>query len=100
DKVDLTERIIFLDVIIHFDCGGISALEALSSRGPDFKKPEPGAKRLHGDVDLEVVMRNGNRWCDRVASAMRITDRAERDKQLARLEGELKEVKKDAGRFG
>src|SRR5215813_4881172 len=98
EKVDLTERFMFLEVVIQFDRGGIRALEA-AGRGSDFKMPAPGTKRLHGDVDLELVMRNGNQWYGRVASAMRIKDRPEREKQLVRIEDELKRLKKDAGSF-
>ena len=41
---------------------------------------------------------NGNRWYDRMASALRIQDRTERQKGLEKLEKDLKALRKETSK--
>jgi len=93
DKVDLCERFVFLESVMLLDRHGIRYLEGLSgTTGP--QNPDPEVKRaLHG-TDWDPALRIGNRWYNRLAAAMRVQDRADRDKQLNQLEEELKALKK------
>ncbi|MBI1918444.1 MAG: hypothetical protein HYS12_27450 [Planctomycetes bacterium] len=91
DEVDLGERFLFLDIITHR--GGIQFLEGLSGGAPP-KVPDPKAERLLDDIDWDLVLRNANRWYDRMVAAMRVKDRPEREKKLSRIEEDLKGLKK------
>lgn len=44
-------------------------------------------------LDWCMILRNGNRWFDRMAAAMRIKDRAARKAELARIEEDLRAMK-------
>jgi hypothetical protein len=96
-KLDLHDRFMFLDAVVVADRDGIEALKDLGT-GP--KATDPQAKRLREGVDWETVLRRGNRWYDRIVTAMRVRDQAERDKQLANLEEELRKLKKNLGGVG
>ena len=47
------------------------------------------------NLDWTPALRNGNRWYDRMAAALRLKDRAEREKELDKIEDDLKSLKKD-----
>jgi hypothetical protein len=91
--VDLGERFMFLDSAMMVARGGPRTLEALA--GGAGVKPDLNLPKAWGDVDWDPALRNGNRWYDRVAAAMRLKDRGARAKQLDKLEQELKELKAD-----
>jgi hypothetical protein len=91
DKVNLTERFAFLDIVMMVDRHGIPYLESLSD-GRD-KQAHPLAGQVLDDVDWDPAMRNANRWYDQLAAAMRGKDRMAREKELDRIEKELKTLK-------
>src|SRR5262249_54452490 len=74
---------------------GPAALERLDEND-EAKKLEPDAQRLLARMDWEQAFRTGHRWFDRLTTASRSKDRAERDKQLAKVEEDLAAFKKDA----
>jgi hypothetical protein len=92
DKVDLCDRLGFLDCIMLVDRTGIQALEPLGA-GTSPKIPEPIARLVMKTIDWEPAMRNGNYWFDRMVKAMRTTDRATREKRLDAIERDLKALK-------
>jgi hypothetical protein len=94
DKVDLAERCMYLDCVRLVRSNGPGMLEGLA--GGPAKKPDPKVMQAMEMIDWEPALRGGNRWYDRLAAAMRVKDRAEREKQLDKLEEELKALKKDA----
>jgi hypothetical protein len=102
-KADLTERFIFLDIVMAAERDGIQSLAALVG-GPLLQSaPDARARRTQEDIDWDVVLRTTNRYFDRLAAAMRVNDRLARDKQLDRLEQELRERKQslmEAGGLG
>jgi hypothetical protein len=95
DKVDLAERFMFLDTVMMIDRHGTKYLTGLANGGPGIK-PDPRAEEVLKNIDWDPALRNGNRWYDRMAAAMRARDRATREKQLDKIEEELKELKKKA----
>jgi hypothetical protein len=95
DKIDLGERFSFLDSVMQVNRHGLRYLEALAG-GPVPKKPDPNALRAMNNIDWDPALRTGNRWYDRMVAALRIKDRAAREKELDRIEVDLKTLKKNA----
>jgi len=93
DKLDLTERFMLLDIIMMLERDGIEALRNLGSIVP-FDIPDPLAKRLFEDVDWDPALRGANLGYDRLAAALRIKDRSERQQKLDRLDDDLKELRR------
>jgi hypothetical protein len=96
DKMDLGERLVFLDSVQLVQRGGLEALEGLGDAGAPRKKPDPRARQALDGVDWDPALRTANRWFDRVAAALRVKDRAAREKELDRIEEELRALKKNA----
>jgi hypothetical protein len=96
DKIDLGERFVFLDCVQMVRRGGVGVLEGLAPGAPPVK-PDPKAQQAMDRIDWEPAFRNGNRWYDRFAAALRVLDRAERERQLDKTEADLEDLKKAAG---
>ena len=92
DKVDLGERFMFLDCMQMVRKGGIGAMEVLTG-GPAARKLTEKELKALDLIDWDPAFRNGNVWYDRMVAAMRVKDRAEREKQLDKVEVELKALK-------
>jgi hypothetical protein len=92
DKIDLGERFMFLDCVQMVRRGGIGMLEGLSG-GPPPKKPDPKAMQALDRIDWRPAFLTGNRWYDRLAAALRVKDRADREQQLDKIEADLKDLK-------
>ncbi len=93
DKVDLGERFLFLNVLMMVQRGG---LEALSGFVPDEER-NLLTKLSMTALDWDPVLRNLNRWYDCIAKAMRIKDRDAREKQLDRIDKELRKLNEKIG---
>jgi hypothetical protein len=100
DKMDLGERFMFLDSVQLLQRGGLEALEGLGAPDVPRKKPDPLARQALDAIDWDPALRTANRWFDRVVAALRIKDRAAREKELARIHEELKSLKDKAGDAG
>ena len=94
DKVDLGERFGSLDSFMLVARGGLPALEALSG-GPPPKDANPLMKHALDDVDWDPALRLANRWFDRIVFALSIQDRAPRQRQLHRIDEDLKKQRKE-----
>jgi hypothetical protein len=99
DKVDLGERFMFLDSVMLLRRHGPRFLEGLSATGPLKepvpKEPDPKEQQALDAIDWDTILRTGNRWYDRMVAALRVQDRAAREKQLDRIEEDLKKLKQD-----
>lgn len=95
DKLALGERFVFLDCVQLVRRGGIGMMEGLAG-GPPSKKPSDKEERALAALDWDLILRNGNRWFDRMTAATRLPDRAARTKAFAQLEEDLKTLKKEA----
>jgi hypothetical protein len=96
DKVNLTERFVFLEIVTMIDRHGIQYLESLSDPVPGgrSKGSNPLAELMLAGIDWDPALRNANRWYDRAAAVMRGKDRCSREKEWDQLETELKTLKK------
>lgn len=87
DKIDIGERMMGLDAL------------QLIRRGGDFNGPnkpsEEDLKALN-TIDWTPAMQSLNKFYTRMATAMRIKDRTEREKEFDKLEKELEETVKKA----
>ncbi len=93
DKIDLLERFTFLDSLQLIRRNGVGALESLASgRG---RKPTPEELKAMAKIDWEPALRSGNRWYDRLVAASRLKDRVSREKELDRIDTDLKALKKE-----
>jgi hypothetical protein len=94
DKIDLGERFVYLDCVQRFRRGGVGTLQELDGR--PGRKPTAVELWALGLIDWAPALREGNRWYDRLAAAMRLQGRAEREEALDKIEEELKALKKRA----
>ncbi len=94
DKIDLAERFMYLDSLRLIRGGGVGMLEGLS--GGRTKKPSAAELKALDMIDWEPALRNGNRWYDRLAAALRLQDRADRQKALDQIEEDLTALTKEA----
>jgi hypothetical protein len=91
DKVDLAERFMFLDTVMMINRTGFGPLQGLI--GGRANIPEPLEKELQKKIDWDPALRNGNLWYDRLVAAMRLQNRAAREKKLDDIEKELKSLR-------
>jgi hypothetical protein len=94
DKLDLTHRFILLDTMMLAARHGAPFLEEMS-RGGDVKPPKGNqlkAKLFTRSINWDPAFRNANRWSDRVAAALRITDRTARVREMSTIDQELKNL--------
>jgi hypothetical protein len=89
EKVDMLERCTLLDVVQHMHRDGMGYLETLAD-GPG-RKPYPGELLLMRMVlDYPGMMREGNRWYDRMVQAMRKPTREERSKAFHAIDRDIR----------
>jgi hypothetical protein len=96
DKIDLCERFIYLDCLQLLRSGGAKTVAGLAREALPLPKDPEIALVL---IDWTPVMRNGNHWHDRIAKALRQMDRADRERQLNRIDDELKALKNDGAKL-
>jgi hypothetical protein len=101
DRVDLGMRFMFLNSVMMVRRGPIRTLRLLEflatgRRPPAVAEPEPLPAALNS-LDCDGMLRAGNRWYDRVAAALRVKDRAAREKAFDQIEEELKTLKAETG---
>jgi hypothetical protein len=94
DKVDLAERFVYLELVQRVRRGGLGELA-----GGKARKPTPEELKALERIDWLPALRNGNRWYDRLAAALRIEGRPQREKALDKLDEELKARKNEAARL-
>jgi hypothetical protein len=94
DKLDLTERVVFLDLVQLIRRGGVGVLEGLG--GGPVKKASAQELEYIASIDWAPALRNINRWYDRMAAALRLKVRTDREKELGRIDEDLKTLKNEA----
>jgi RNA polymerase sigma factor (sigma-70 family) len=95
DKVDLGRRFTFLNTVMLARRHPVKTLRLIEilqgHRSPpsanEDREPSPA---LVASLDWDAILRTGNAWFDRVVAAQRLKDRAQRQKELDRVEEELK----------
>jgi hypothetical protein len=96
DKVDLGRRYTFLNTVMLARRHPVKTLRLMEilrgQRRPPVPNPDPEpSPAFIASLDWDAVLRTGNAWFDRVVAAQRIKDRAQRQKELGRVEEELKQ---------
>jgi RNA polymerase sigma factor (sigma-70 family) len=96
DKVDLGMRYTFLNTVMLARRHPVKTLRLIEilqgHRRPPLPNPDPEpSPALVASLDWDAILRTGNAWFDRVVAAQRIQDRAQRQKELDRVEEELKQ---------
>jgi hypothetical protein len=94
DKIELGERFMYLDSLQAVRRGGVGTLEGLA--GGKAEKPDADESRALASLDWEPALRDGNRWYDRLAAALRHKDRAARNRALDKIEQDVKALKNEA----
>ena len=90
DTIEFMERFMFIDTVMAIEHYGIGALERLSGGNPG-----PELFRPLENVDPNAAIRVGHHWYDRQVAAMRLNDPGSRKEALARIQNDLKSLKKD-----
>jgi len=80
DKVDLAQRRMHLETVQSI------------RRGDDAKM-----EKVLAVIDWEPALRNSNRWYDRLVAALRLKDRAARQKEVDKIDEDLRELRKATG---
>jgi hypothetical protein len=96
DKFALAERFFFLDSVQVALVDGVSAVERLV-RGGRARLPNAKERELLAMIDWRPAFRDGNRWFDRLVTALRHSDRATRMMAYEEIEAEWKALKAEAG---
>jgi hypothetical protein len=91
DKVDITERMVALDIVVMIDRYGPESLENLDRVSP--KEPSFFSNHFQASIDWKPALININRWYDRIAKSLHNPDRDAREKELNQIEMELRELK-------
>ncbi len=96
DKVDLGRRYTFLDSVMLARRHPVKTLRLMEilwgQRWLPLPNPDPEPPPAFvASLDWDTILRTGNAWFDRVVAAQRITDRAQRQKELDRVEEKLKQ---------
>jgi hypothetical protein len=86
DKVDVVDRVIYLDSVRMLAQGGAKFLEALGG----------GALPWAGEIDYTPALKLGNEWFDRLTAAMRAPTRRERLERSAAIEADLKKLRPES----
>lgn len=84
NKVDLGERSFLLDALQNIRRGGFDG----------DTKPTPEELKALGTIDWEPALRFGNKTYDRLAAAMRLPDRAAREKEFDAIDADFQAIKK------
>ena len=96
DKMDLFERFEYLDSLQAVRRGQFAFLnDLLPIEVPKNLDPKT-QERVLENIDWTAACRDGNIWFDRAVSTLKIKDRAGREKQLDRIDADLKALNIDA----
>jgi hypothetical protein len=97
DRVDLAERLVFLDAAQSIRRDVLRGFERGSFLGKNRDKDLENAMAV---IDWEVMLSKSNRWYDRLVTAMREKDRAKRENELDKIEAEQEAIRKEIRKRG
>jgi len=92
DKLDLTERTMFLDCIRLLKRGGLGNLEGIIG-GTGAGKLSDEEKKALDAIDYAPARASGMKWYDRMVLSLKKPTRAERVREMNAIEAELKDLK-------
>ncbi len=94
DKVDLAERVFFLDAVRFVHRGRIAGLAG--SKDTPLGNLDEQTLNAMSKIDWSPALRAGNQLYGKIAAAMRLEDRADRRRAFAALDQEAKQRKESA----
>ena len=97
DKIDLGERLMLLDAIMFTARTWPTSQQGLLSA---TSSPAPKSKVFTRNVNLDPAFRNANAWTNRLVGGLRITDRTEREKELAAIDQDLQALRRKVAGTG
>lgn len=89
DKLDVSERFVFLDLLATCHRQGFDSL-SLSKSSPAKATVTSLDERARASLDWDVMLRMGNSWFDRIVAASRKSTRSKKLAEIDNLERELK----------
>jgi hypothetical protein len=102
DKINVTERFMFLDCVGMMARGGLSNMAALSgmfgnenARNKSLLATLADSAARHA-IDWDKVLHIGNSWYDRMTDAMGRTTHAQREAALDKIDHDLKKLSGDS----
>ncbi|HKB03568.1 MAG TPA: hypothetical protein VKD90_15200 [Gemmataceae bacterium] len=95
DKIDITERFMGLESVQNFSRTGTGGRFLFSEVFGENRKPSAAERKALEVIDWTPVMKSMNGWYDRMAAAMRMKDRATREKEFDAIEKDLAGIKKE-----
>jgi hypothetical protein len=101
DRIDMGDRLRFLDVVCVLDRKGPAALQQLFGE-TSLTAEESSLQKAVSELlfDWNEPLRMGNEWFDREAAVYRMTDRIEREKALGQIHVDLEQMSTDAANPG
>jgi hypothetical protein len=97
DKIDLGERFACLDMLQSLRRGGLGIMD-VDRGGPLPASADPSELKALEKIDWAPAFRLCNHWYDRLAVTLRVTDRAERQQRLRRMDDDLEALVKEAAK--
>lgn len=85
-QLDTFERCTALEAAMQIDLEGFEALDKM--------KAPAGAYRMFAEMDWDPILRDVNKWYDRLVAALREKDRTTREKKLDEIESDLAKLAK------
>ncbi len=96
EKIDVSERFMFLDSTFLIASGGAFKTLAALAGGEATGVEEIVDEKVFAAIDWDVVMRIGNHWYDRLVAAMKTKDRREMVMALKKIDADLEALGKEA----
>ena len=94
EKVDLGDRFVILDIVMHAARQGIGQLPDSETSMNDLRKEDAFASRLfRRSVDWDPAFRIVNHWYDRIGAATCISDRSSRLQEMDSIRRDLQLLK-------
>ncbi|MFL5342920.1 MAG: hypothetical protein ACJ8F7_22525, partial [Gemmataceae bacterium] len=99
DKINLTERFLYLDTVRLIAEQGTPFLESLVKDSPTQAPQHSGFQdRLFTrSINWDPALRNAHRWYDRIVAAGRIGDRPAREEEMNSIRDDIRAFKQDFG---
>ena len=98
ETIDLTDRYISLDCLNMVRRGGFAMVQGLvGAAGGAPNKPTPEELKALEGLDWEPAIKKVHAFYDRLTAALRLPTRAERKRELDKIEAELQVVKLAVG---
>jgi hypothetical protein len=92
--MDLASRCMFLDFLQEIRRSGLDNPAGVRG-GQPTRKPNVKDEQLLASLDWGIILRTCNRWYDRVVTALRVEERATRQKEIDRSVTDLRALKKE-----